>query len=200
MSSDTNHQDLLGLWQRAFEQSMETWKATVPQTAAVMQMWTQAATHSLATWSHIAQQDMGPSEALAQWKKLMDETIENCSKSLADSMATEAFAAAMGRSLELYLNAVAPLRKQLHTVGEEVLRTVNVASRSQVTRLASSVVAVDGRLEALEDRLEAMDERLSAMQEQLTRLLDRLGSEVGTGARPAEVSRGGKGRPQKEVQ
>jgi hypothetical protein len=200
MSEDTNHQDPIGMWQRSIEQGMEAWKAAVPQTIAALQMWGQAASHGMETWSHIAQQDTSTPEALAQWKKLMDESVETWSKSLAETMATEGFAALMGQSLEQYLNAVGPARKNLQTGSEEVLRTLNMPSRKQVTRLAASVVAVDERVETVEERLEAMNERLKAMQDQLARLLDRLSAETATekADRPAGP-RAAKRRPQKEV-
>jgi len=200
MSQDTNHQDLLAHWQRFMEQGMEAWKVTVPQTIAALQMWEQAVSHSMETVGHMVQQDTSTPEALAQWKKLMDESVETWSKSLAETMATEGFAALMGQSLEQYLNAVGPARKNLQTGSEEVLRTLNMPSRKQVTRLAASVVAVDERVETVEERLEVMDERLKAMQDQLARLLDRLSAETATekADRPAGP-RAAKRRPQKEV-
>ncbi len=157
MSEDTNHQDLLAHWQRLMEQGMEAWKATVPQTAAALHLWGQAVGHGMETWGHMVQQDMSTPEAVANWKKLMDESVETFSKSLGETMATEGFAALMGQSLEQYLNAVGPARKNLQNGSEEVLRTFNLPSRKQVTRLAASVVAVDERVENVEERLEVMD-------------------------------------------
>lgn len=200
MSQGTNHQDLLAQWQRCIEDGVEAWKATLPQTAAALHLWGQAVGQGTETWSRLIQHDTGTAEAMAQWKKLMDDSVERWSKLLADTMTTEAFAAAMGRSLEQWLNAVGPLRKNLHTASEEALGSLNLPSRQQVTRLAASVVAVEERVEALEDRLESMEEHLKAVHEQLARVLDRLPAEAARAARRPRASRERKRRPEKAGQ
>lgn len=198
MSQDTNHHDLEALWQRCLEQGTEAWKAALPHTVAALQVWGQAVGQGMETWTHMVQQDLSAPEAQAQWKKLMDETVETWSKSLAETMASEDFAAAMGRSLEQYLNVIGPVRKNLQSASEEVLRTLNLPSRKQVTRLAAGVVALDERMEAIDERLEAMDDRVKAVHDQLARVLDRLRAEPPTEARTT-APRGRKRPPQNEV-
>jgi polyhydroxyalkanoic acid synthase PhaR subunit len=101
----------------------------------------------------------GP-DSLAQWKKFMDESIEAWSKVLGQAMETEGFAAAMGKFLEQYLSTVGPMRKALQSSNEEIFRTMNLPSRTQVTGLASQVIALEARLEPLEEQIEKLADSL----------------------------------------
>jgi chaperonin cofactor prefoldin len=171
MSESTNHHDLLNEWQQALQQGMAAWQAmAAPQAAAATQIFQQTVAQGLTAWSHLAQQDQGPSDALAGWKKSLDQVVEILAKSLAETMASEQFAALMGQALQQYLHAVGPARKHLETVSEDVLHTCNLPSRTQVTRLAASVVGVDERVESVDDRLEALQEQLKSLAAQMAAL------------------------------
>jgi len=102
-------------------------------------------------------------DPFSQWRQSLEQMTETLSASLAQTMASEEFAAVMGRALDQYLNVVGPARKNLQAASEEILRTFNLPSRTQVTRLASSVVGVDQRVETIDDRLEAMQETLEGI-------------------------------------
>ena len=171
MSEPTNHHDLLNEWQRGMLQGLAAWQAmAVPQAAAATQVWQQTLAQTLTTYGHLAQQDQGPSDALADWKKSLDQAVEILAKSLAETMANEQFAALMGQAHQQYLHAVAPARKHMQTVSEDMLRTFNLPSRTQVTRLAASVVGVDERVESVDDRLETMEQQLKSLTAQLAAL------------------------------
>jgi hypothetical protein len=162
MSEATKTQDLLSLWQRSMEQNIDSWKTLIgqPQKPDPFQFWSQ----SLEALTRALQPGANPADVLAQWKKLMDEVVEAWSKVLEEAMETEAFAAAMGRSLDQYLNTVGPMRKSLQSGSEEFLRTMNLPSRKQVTSLASQIVSVDARLEAIEEWMEGLGEELSSLR------------------------------------
>jgi hypothetical protein len=162
MSEATKTQDLLSMWQRSMEQNIDSWKTLIgqPQKPDMFQFWSQ----SLEAWTRALQQGANTPDVIAQWKKFMDEAVEAWSKVLEEAMETEAFAAAMGRSLDQYLNTVGPIRKSLQSGSEEVLRTMNLPSRKQITGLASQIVSLDARLEAIEEWIEGLGEELSSLR------------------------------------
>jgi hypothetical protein len=165
MSDETRAQDLLSLWQRSMEQSVDAWKKLVgqPQTPEMFQFWRPMFGQGLDPWMQAFQRGATTPDALAQWKKFMDDSLEAWSKVLGEGMATEGFASAMGKFLEQYLNTVGPMRKSLQAGSEEFLRTMNLPSRKQVTDVASRLVSMDARLEAIEDRLEELIGSLAAL-------------------------------------
>ena len=170
MTDPRTNQDLLTEWQQAVDQGLKAWQAiSVPQAAAAMQIWQQAMTQGMAAAMRGAQQDGSVSEALTAWKQFMDGSVEAWSKSLDQAMTSEAIATLMGRTLEASLKVFGPLRRNLQGASEEVLRSLNLPSRKQVTRLAASVVALDARMEDLEERLERIEEQLAQFLVQLGR-------------------------------
>jgi hypothetical protein len=190
MSDETNSHDPLADWQRAMAQGMAAWQTmAAPQAAAATQIFQQAMAQGLTTWTHLGQQTQGPSDALADWKKCMDQAVELLAKSLAETMASEQFAAVMGQALQQYLTAVGPARQHIQTASEEMLRTFNLPSRTQITRLAANVVGVDERVESVDDRLEALQEQLQAMAAQLAALQVQIKDhdDRATAGRPAET-------------
>ena len=66
-------------------------------------------------------------------------------------MSTEAFAQQMGRSLERWLAAQAPMKKAAEQAIEQTLQALNLASRSQLTAVAKQIVELEERLERVED-------------------------------------------------
>lgn len=177
MTNDTNHEELAALWQRYMTQSVETWRAALPQATAAMQAWGETVAQGMAAWTQATGHATATPDGMAQWKKAMDAWVDMWSKAFEEAMATEAFAATMGRSLDQYLNAVGPARRSLQALNDELLRMLDMPSRKQVIDLAARVSAVDERLESADDRLEAIEERLETIQGQLTRALDRMAFE-----------------------
>jgi hypothetical protein len=158
MSDETRAQDLLSLWQRSMEQSVEAWRKLLgqPQAPEMFQFWRPMFGQGLDAWIQAFQQGANTLDVLTQWKKFMDDSLEAWSKVLGEAMATEGFASALGKFLEQYLNTVGPMRKSLQSGSEELLRTMNLPSRKQVTDLASHLVSMEARLEAIEDRIEEL--------------------------------------------
>jgi hypothetical protein len=86
----------------------------------------------------------------------MNQAIEAWSKCLETAMGTDAFAEALGRYLDQWLQLEAPIRKALDRETDAALRALGLPSRAQVVSLASQVVALEERLEGLEDRLDEL--------------------------------------------
>jgi polyhydroxyalkanoate synthesis regulator phasin len=79
-------------------------------------------------------------------------------------MGTEHFAQLMGRSLEGWLSAQAPIKKAGEQAIDQTLQTLNVASRTQLTAVAKQVVELEERLERIEDGIAAVLKRLESKE------------------------------------
>jgi hypothetical protein len=101
---------------------------------------------------------------MKQWKQFLDQWIEAWSRVLGQAMQTEGFAEQMGRSLETWLTAQAPLKKAGEQALEQSLQTLNLASRSQLTSVARQIVELEERLERVEDGIQAILGRLEARE------------------------------------
>jgi polyhydroxyalkanoate synthesis regulator phasin len=99
-------------------------------------------------------------DIMGQWKQFLDQWIDAWSRVLGQAMSTEAFAQQMGRSLETWLAAQAPLKKAGEQALEQTLQAMNVASRSQLTSVARQIVELEERLERVEEGIQAILTRL----------------------------------------
>jgi hypothetical protein len=171
MSDGSMNQDLLAMWKRTMDQSMEAWQRLIaqPPTTEISQFWRPLFGQGFDVWAQLLKEGVASPDVLAQWKRFLDDSVEAWSRALGKAMETEAFAAAMGKFLEQYLNTIGPMRKTLQASNEELLRTMNLPSRKQVTDLASTIISLEVRLEALEDRIEELVERLSHVAGVVTR-------------------------------
>ncbi len=188
MNDGTKTEELFGIWQRSMEQGLETWKRLFnqPQSVDMLQFWTLLFLRGLETWTQTLQQGGSVPDAIARWKKLMDESVESWAQIVSETMDSEGFAAANGRLLQQYLNAVGPLRSGIQAGSEDFYRAMNLPSRKQVTSLASQIVSIDARLEALEDKLGELIGSLASLEA----LLKQPGASPANHGRPAKPHRG----------
>src|SRR5467141_239097 len=95
------------------------------------------------------------------WRKQFEEQwIEAWSKALGQAMNTDAYAQMMGKYLDQWLVASAPMKKAAEQQIDQALQTLNMASRSQLTAVAKQIVELEERLERMEDTLGAILQRL----------------------------------------
>ncbi|MSQ33395.1 MAG: hypothetical protein EXR60_03095 [Dehalococcoidia bacterium] len=94
-------------------------------------------------------------EATKGLKRFTEDTIEQWSKSLEQTVGSEEFAKQIGESLDKMLNQVALAQRNLDAATERTWRAINLPSRQQVTRLLEQFKVLEMRLEGLEDKLAA---------------------------------------------
>lgn len=148
--------------------------------------------------------ERGATDPFAAWREMLDKQTEAWTKLLSETMGTEAFAAALGRQMEAYLSTQGQLQKRFLEVMEQYLKSLNLPSRTDLSRLAAQVGAVEAKVDELDarsdvieellrtvqDAVRALDGRLSALeqaqqtaQHELRELLSRLEARIG---QPAE--------------
>lgn len=94
-------------------------------------------------------------DPLALLKQMTESQEQVWSKALQEMMSTDAFAAAMGRQLESLTSVQATITRAL----DQHYRTLNLPSRTDVTRLATEVADLRGAVLRLVDRIDELAER-----------------------------------------
>jgi hypothetical protein len=156
---------LLDMWRRQLEESTQAWTRMVsqaPPAAApdLMAFWRPVLNQGLEQWARMFAQTPASPDLMVQWKQFLDQWIEAWSRVLGQAMGTESFAQLMGRSLEGWLAAQAPMKKAGEQALEQTLQTLNLASRTQLTAVAKQVVELEERLERIEEGIAAVLRRL----------------------------------------
>jgi len=126
--------------------------------------WRPVLNQGLETWARMFAQTPVSPDLASQWKQFLDQWIEAWSRVLGQAMNTEGFAQMMGRSLEQMLAAQAPVKKAGEQALDQLLVSLNLASRSQLTGVAKQIVELEERLERVEDGVQAILRRLDAKE------------------------------------
>lgn len=161
---------LFDTWRRQLEESTQAWTKLVSQVsppavpADPVAFWRPVLNQGLENWARMFAQTPASPDLAAQWKQFLDQWIEAWSRVLGQAMNTEGFAQMMGRSMEQMLAAQAPAKKAGEQALDQLLVTLNVASRSQLTGVAKQIVELEERLERVEDGIQAILRRLDVKE------------------------------------
>jgi hypothetical protein len=177
--ADNPSQQLLDMWKRQVEEGTQAWlrmmgQAQAPTAAPGMgpsvgptmgmdpqAFWRPFMDQGMAAWSKVMTQGTAPSpDLMAQWKQFLDQWIAAWSRVLEQAMGTDNFAQLMGKQLESFLNASAPIKKAAEQQIDASLAGLGIPSRSQVTALARHVAQVEEKIDALEDKVDRVLRRL----------------------------------------
>ena len=132
--------------------------------------------------------ESGVPDPMALWKQMVESQEQVMSKSLQDMMGTEAFAASMGKYLDGLFNVQGVISKAL----EQHYRTLNLPSRSDVTRLAGEVAELRAAVDRLDEKIDVLASRLPRSGDTSTRAKPPApaakSSPVGSGGKTAAPS------------
>ena len=162
-SSDRD--DLFAQWRKQVEAGTDAWIETVRQMASQghvppppdpIQFWRQFS--NLGPMNAPPFPGAGPVDprVLAQWKGFLDDWIAAWSRALEKAMGTEAFAEALGKTLDQFLTIQGKARQAAERSGKAAIDAVGLPSREQVVGLSRQMMDLEDRLEALEDRIEGV--------------------------------------------
>ena len=166
-SSDRD--DLFAQWRKQVEAGTDAWIKTVQQMASQgqappppdpAQFWRQFS--NLGPTASVPFPGTIDPQVLAQWKKFLDDWIAAWSRALEQAMETEAFAEALGRTLDQFLTVQAKAREATERSGKAAIDALGLPSREQVVGLSRQMMDLEDRLEALEDKLDALGNRPAA--------------------------------------
>lgn len=168
MTDASAGQQLFDLWKKQLDESAQSWAqmlgrlpAAPPDPAGFW--WKPMFEQGLQQWAKVlAQAPLSPDLA-GQWKQAVDQSIEAWSRALSQIMGTEAFAQAMGKTLEQWLAGQGPARKAADQAVEQGLQAFNLPSRTQVANVARQIIDLEERIDRMEDMLSAIARRLEGL-------------------------------------
>lgn len=162
--ADAGGQQLFDMWKKQVEEGSQAWlrMLSTPQAAPMdpQAFWRPFMDQGMAAWSKVMTQGQAPPDLMAQWKQFLDQWIAAWSRVLEQAMGTDAFAKAMGKQLEGFLNASGPAKKAAEQQIEVSLSGLGMPSRTQVTALARHLAQVEEKIDTLEDKLDRVLSRL----------------------------------------
>ncbi|MFN3477267.1 MAG: hypothetical protein ACK4Z6_06915 [Candidatus Methylomirabilales bacterium] len=165
MNGMPSKEELLQQWRQTTEQGIKAWLEALGRTPQpdIYQYWRPFFDQGMVLLRQMMAQGATP-EILQLWKQALDQGIEAWSKALEEAMATEGFAAALGKYLDQYLSAVGPAQKDLKQNSEAYLRTIGLPSRTQIAEMASQLFWLESRIEALEAKIEKVLAGLASLE------------------------------------
>jgi Poly(R)-hydroxyalkanoic acid synthase subunit (PHA_synth_III_E) len=159
-------QQLFEIWKKQLDEGSQAWSrllgTNATPTSDPLTFWKPAMEHGLQTWSRIFATTPVTPDLMTQWKQFLDQSIEAWSKALGQMMNTDAFAEAMGSSLDQWLKSYAPVKKATDQSIDATLQALNMPTRAQVTSLAKQIMDLEERLDRLEDGIATVLRRLDA--------------------------------------
>ena len=164
----SDRDDLFATWRKQVEAGADAWMKTVQQMASQgqappppdpAQFWRQFT--NLGPTGPVPFPGAGPvdPQVLAQWKQFLDDWIAAWSRALEQAMQTEAFAEALGRTLDQFLTVQGKAREAAERSGKATIDALGLPSRDQVIGLSRQMMDLEDRLETLEDKLDALGSR-----------------------------------------
>ena len=162
MTETGAHQQLFEMWRKQLEDGAQAWSKLLSQPAAavptpdptafwrpMVDQWVQASARAF------AHTPVTP-DLMTQWKQFLDQSIDAWSRAMGEAMNTDAFAQMLGRYLDQYLVASAPIKKAAEQAIDNALQTLNLASRTQLIAVAKQIVELEERVERIEDAVNAV--------------------------------------------
>ncbi len=162
MADASGPNQLFELWSKQFEEGAQAWSRLITQTPAPparrRTRWRSGgpcSTSGVQTWARLFAQTPATPDLMTQWKQFLDQSIEAWSRALGQAMNTEQFAQMMGRSLDQWLVATAPVKKVADQQIEQSAAGAEPASRSSADGVAKQLVELEERIDRLEDSISA---------------------------------------------
>lgn len=177
--ADNPTQQMFDLWKRQLDEGTQAWARMLSQAPAAAPapdataFWRPLVDQGFQQWARVLAQGPMTPDVLTQWKQLVDQAIEAWSRALGQVMGTDAFAQSLGKTLDQFLVASAPMKKAADQSIESGLQALNLPSRTQLTGVAKQIVQLEERIEGLEDALGAIMRRLDEIARAVEPRADR---------------------------
>lgn len=100
-----------------------------------------------------------PFDPFEMWRGMRDATLDVWAKAMVQAVNTDAYALTTGKTLDVYLTAVAPFREMYEKIVTQALQQSNMPTRSDVVNLAERLINIERRLDDLDAKLDESDVR-----------------------------------------
>jgi polyhydroxyalkanoic acid synthase PhaR subunit len=95
-----------------------------------------------------------PADPFEAWRKLRDSSLEMWSKSMIETVNSDAYAKMTGEVLDAYLTASGPFREAVTKSMLQALQQMNLPTREDFESLADRMTNIEMRLDDLDAKLE----------------------------------------------
>ena len=95
-------------------------------------------------------------DPMAAFRELRDTYLNAWSKTMVDSVNTEAYAKASGQMLDAYLSVSSPFREIMEKTMLQALQQLNMPSRADVISLAERLTNVEMKLDDMDAKLDKL--------------------------------------------
>jgi hypothetical protein len=95
-----------------------------------------------------------PFDPTGMFKGLRDASMENWSKTMIQLVNSDAYAQATGTMLDAWLSGSSVFRKLVEATVTQVLTSLNMPTRSDITSLAERLTNIEKRLDDLDAKLD----------------------------------------------
>lgn len=100
-----------------------------------------------------------PFDPFDMWRGMRDSALDVWAKTMVQAVNTDAYAMASGKSVELCLTAMAPVRELYEKMVTQALQQSNMPTRTDVASLAERLTNIERRLDDLDAKLDESDLR-----------------------------------------
>lgn len=166
MAEAPSSEQLFELWRRQMQSATEAWAKSVEQMARAGQVppappdpttfFRPFVDQNLSSWAGWMNASPASPDLLKQWKKFLDDWLAAWTNALEQVMGTEAFAQALGKTLEQFLAVQGQAKKGIDQSTKATVDALGLPSKEQVVGLARHLMDLEDRLEALDDKIDAL--------------------------------------------
>ena len=103
-------------------------------------------------------------DPFAPWRPFQKAWLDSWAKAMSETVSSEEFAKSMGQYLDDYLQASAPVRRQIEEGMAKYLEQMNMPTRSEVISLAERLTHLEMRVDDLDAKLDQALDLLKAIQ------------------------------------
>jgi polyhydroxyalkanoic acid synthase PhaR subunit len=98
------------------------------------------------------------------WRTFYQASEKNWEAFFHEVLATDTFAATLGRTLEGYLNTQGAFAKAVERYMEQYLKAINVPSRADITRIAGMIVSLENKVDEIAATVELLEGAPAALK------------------------------------
>jgi hypothetical protein len=102
-----------------------------------------------------------PPDPTDPWRELRDTYLNSWSKTMVETVNSDAYAKATGAILDTYLSASSPFRETIEKAMLHALQQLSMPSRADFVGLAERVTNIEMRLDDMDAKLDSIIELIS---------------------------------------
>jgi uncharacterized protein YpuA (DUF1002 family) len=105
--------------------------------------------------------DGTPFDPMAPWREMRDAYLDVWSKTMVETVNSEAYAKATGGMLDAYLSVSAPFRGAVEKAMLQALQQLSMPTRADIIALAERMTNVEMRLDDMDAKLDRIQAQIS---------------------------------------